>query len=72
MLDALSENYRNRLRILSERDRFYRAGSSTLNSLARHELIIRTGSHDRFGREEWTLTDAGRKLLRMADAGASV
>ena len=60
MIGPLNQTYRNRLRLLAERDRFYRPGNSTLNSLARNGLIARTGRHDRFGREEWMITEDGR------------
>ena len=66
MTGPLSDALLNRLRLLSERDRFYKPGNSTLSSLARNGLIVRTGCHDRFGREEWTITEEGR---RAAAAG---
>jgi hypothetical protein len=68
MTGHLSDAYLNRLRLLSGRDRFYKPGSSTLNSLARNGLIARTGRQDRFGREEWTATEEGRQ----AAAGAAL
>lgn len=75
MIGSLNQTYRNRLRLLAERDRFYKPGSSTLNSLGRNGLIVRTGRQDRFGREEWTITEDGRQAavgsgLRRSGAGS--
>lgn len=65
MTGPLNETYLNRLRLLGERDRFYKPGDWTLTSLARNGLVVRTGSQDRFGREEWSITVDGRKAIVM-------
>jgi hypothetical protein len=68
MTRPLNETYLNRLRLLGERERFYKPGDWMLTSLARNGLVVRTGSQDRFGREEWSITDDGRKAI-VSNAG---
>jgi hypothetical protein len=60
-MDFLNGTCLYRLRLLADRDRFYKAGDATLNTLARRGLIARTDQLDRFGREEWTITAAGQR-----------
>ncbi|MBE7203116.1 MAG: hypothetical protein INR70_35705, partial [Parafilimonas terrae] len=57
----MSDTHVYRLRLLSERDRLYKSGDPALTALARRGLVDRTGRLDRFGREEWSITFAGRE-----------
>lgn len=63
MIGLLNETYLNRLRLLGERDRFYKPGDWTLTNLARNGLVVGTGRQDHFGRHEWAITEDGRKAV---------
>jgi hypothetical protein len=68
MTGPLNETYLYRLRLLGDRDRFYKSGDWTLTSLSRNGLVVRTGIQDRFGRKEWSITADGRKAV-VSNAG---
>jgi hypothetical protein len=59
---SLSVRDRYRLRLLTERGRFY-ADETGLSSLARRGLVVPTGQIDKAGRTEWSITEAGRARL---------
>lgn len=60
---SIGAGYRYRLRLLTGRARFYKAGDLGLAALGGRGLAMRTGRTDRSGRIEWAITDAGRKAV---------
>ncbi len=59
---SLSIRDRYRLRLLSQRSRFY-AVATGLHGLARRGLVASMGRLDMVGRSKWSITDAGRVFL---------